>query len=83
MNENMQGELTAKIGLKGKHLPYRAATRHGSTSGDQLAVPTLAEGESIESLRSDPFDPDEAGRRGMAFERLDQLALEHLYGVRG
>ena len=22
------------------------------------------------------------GQRGMAFERLDQLALEHLYGVR-
>ncbi len=29
------------------------------------------------------FDPDAAGRRGMGFERLDQLALEHLYGVRG
>jgi xylose isomerase len=28
-------------------------------------------------------DPEEAARRGMAFERLDQLALEHLYGVRG
>ena len=26
--------------------------------------------------------PEEAGRRGMGFERLDQLALEHLYGVR-
>ncbi len=27
-------------------------------------------------------DADELGRQGMAFERLDQLALEHLYGVR-
>ena len=27
-------------------------------------------------------DADALGRRGMAFERLDQLALEHLYGVR-
>ncbi|MDP9240282.1 MAG: xylose isomerase, partial [Actinomycetota bacterium] len=41
-----------------------------------------AEGESIETLRAESFDPDEAGRRGMAFEHLDQLALEHLYGIR-
>jgi xylose isomerase len=49
---------------------------------DQLATPTLAEGETIETLRGEAFDPDQAARRGMAFERLDQLALEHLYGVR-
>ena len=50
---------------------------------DQLALPTLADGEDIETLRSETFDPEAAGQRGMAFERLDQLALEHLYGVRG
>jgi xylose isomerase len=50
---------------------------------DQLHQPTLAAGESVETLRAEQFDPEEAGRRGMAFERLDQLALEHLYGVRG
>ena len=50
---------------------------------DQLFEPTLAEGETIESLRAEAFDPDQAGRRGMAFERLDQLALDYLYGVRG
>ncbi|GAA5153098.1 xylose isomerase [Nocardioides marinquilinus] len=49
---------------------------------DQLAQPTLAEGETLAQLRQESFDPDEAGRRGMAFERLDQLALEYLYGVR-
>ena len=49
---------------------------------DQLAVPTVAAGESIADLRAETLDPDEAGRRGMAFEHLDQLALEHLYGVR-
>ena len=48
----------------------------------ELAQPTLAAGETLESLRADDFDPDAAARRGMAFERLDQLALEHLYGVR-
>jgi xylose isomerase len=50
---------------------------------DQLFEPTLAEGETIASLRAEPFDPEAAARRGMAFEHLDQLALEHLYGVRG
>jgi xylose isomerase len=49
---------------------------------DQLAVSTLAEGESLADLRAESFDPDAAARRGMGFERLDQLALEHLYGVR-
>lgn len=49
---------------------------------DQLAVPTVAAGETVADLRAESFDPDEAGRRGMGFERLDQLALEHLYGVR-
>jgi xylose isomerase len=48
----------------------------------QLAQPTLAAGETIETLRSESFDPEQAALRGMAFERLDQLALEHLYGVR-
>jgi xylose isomerase len=50
---------------------------------DQLAQPTLAAGETLATLRAEDFDPEEAGRRGMGFERLDQLALEHLYGVRG
>jgi xylose isomerase len=49
---------------------------------DDLARSTLAVGETIETLRAEQFDPDAAAQRGMAFERLDQLALEHLYGTR-
>src|SRR6478609_7013709 len=49
---------------------------------DQLGVPSLAAGETVADLRAETFDPDAAALRGMAFERLDQLALEHLYGVR-
>jgi xylose isomerase len=49
----------------------------------ELSTPTLADGESLADLRNEPFDPDAAAARGMAFEVLDQLALEHLYGVRG
>jgi xylose isomerase len=49
---------------------------------DQLATPTLAPGETWRDVAG--FVPDVAtlAERGMAFERLDQLALEHLYGVR-
>jgi xylose isomerase len=49
----------------------------------ELAEATVAGGETIADLRKESFDPDAAARRGMGFERLDQLALEHLYGTRG
>jgi xylose isomerase len=47
-----------------------------------LSLPTLGDGETWRDVRG--FMPDVArlAARGMAFERLDQLALEHLYGVR-
>lgn len=49
----------------------------------ELAVPTLAEGETWGDLETAATPDVEAlGVRGMAFERLDQLALEHLYGLR-
>jgi len=49
---------------------------------EQLALPTLAEGESWRDIREFAPDAGALGEQGMAFERLDQLALEHLYGVR-
>jgi xylose isomerase len=49
---------------------------------DQLALPTLADGESWRDIRGFGPDVDALGQRGMAFEALDQLALEYLYGVR-
>jgi xylose isomerase len=52
---------------------------------DQLSEPTLGPGESWRDLRGAAGDPAAAeamGARGMAFEQLDQLALEHLYGTR-
>ncbi|MET8755432.1 xylose isomerase [Streptomyces sp. NPDC004667] len=55
---------------------------------DQLAVPTLGTMEYLHHLLADrsayeDFDVRAAAERGMAYERLDQLALEHLMGVRG
>jgi xylose isomerase len=45
-------------------------------------VPTLAAGESWRDVAGIAVDTAALAARGMAFERLDQLALEHLYGVR-
>ncbi|MFI1814613.1 xylose isomerase [Streptomyces sp. NPDC020422] len=52
---------------------------------DELSVPTAADG--LAGLLGDPtayetFDANAAAERSMAFERLDQLALEHLLAVR-
>jgi xylose isomerase len=49
---------------------------------DELAQTTLAPGETLDTLRSQMFDAEAAAARGMAFEQLDQLALEYLYGIR-
>ncbi|MBO2448863.1 xylose isomerase [Actinomadura barringtoniae] len=49
---------------------------------DELAVPTLGEGEDWRAVRDFTPDVEALATRGAAFERLDQLALEHLYGVR-
>ncbi|MEU5365189.1 xylose isomerase [Streptomyces sp. NPDC005925] len=52
---------------------------------DELAQPTAADG--LEALLADrsafeEFDVEAAAARGMAFERLDQLAMDHLLGAR-
>jgi xylose isomerase len=49
---------------------------------DELAQTTLAPGETLATMRSETFDADARAERGMAFEQLDQLALDYLYGVR-
>ncbi|MFF5226895.1 xylose isomerase [Dactylosporangium sp. NPDC000521] len=49
---------------------------------NELYEPTLGEGETIDSLRAEEFDVDKLAARGGAFEYLDQLAMEHLLGVR-
>ena len=52
-----------------------------------LATPTLGAGESLNDLLADrsayeDFDPAAAGIREVNIERLDQLALDHIFGVR-
>ena len=53
-----------------------------------LATPTMAAGETLADLLADrsayeDFDAKAAGEREVNIEHLDQLALEHLLGVRG
>ncbi|GAA2806297.1 xylose isomerase [Saccharopolyspora taberi] len=49
----------------------------------ELSTPTLGDGETCDDLLAETdFDVDQAAARGMHYERLDQLALEHLMGVR-
>jgi xylose isomerase len=48
----------------------------------ELAEPTLAQGEDLEAVRVEPFEIDALAKRGAGFERLDQLAMEHLLGAR-
>ena len=47
----------------------------------ELAVPTMADGESLDDLRAEEFDVEAAAKRGFAFEALDQLAMDHLLGA--
>ena len=51
---------------------------------DELGVPTRRPGESLAQLRAadSDFDPDERATIGAGLDRLDQLAVEHLLGVR-
>ena len=53
----------------------------------ELATPTLSPGESYRDLLADrsafeDFDADAAGAFGYGYAHLDQLAVEHLLGVR-
>jgi xylose isomerase len=56
-----------------------ALDRAGVTS---LAEPTLAVGETLATVRKESFDIAALAAHGFAFEALDQLAMDHLLGVR-
>jgi len=85
------GNMRTYLLLKERAAAFRAdpEVREALTAArlDDLARPTLGAGESLSDLLADrgafeEFDTDAAARRGMAFERLDQLAMDHLLGAR-
>ncbi|GAA1264427.1 xylose isomerase [Sphaerisporangium rubeum] len=73
--------------LKAKSAAFRADPEVQQALADsrvtELAQPTLAPGETYADLAKDDFDIDKAAERGFHFTHLNQLALEHLLGVRG
>ncbi|MFV2195108.1 xylose isomerase [Nocardiopsis sp. LOL_012] len=84
------GNMRNYLILKERALAFRADPEVREAlriSGlDELAAPTAEDG--LRSLLDDrssfeDFDADTAAERGMAFERLDQLAMDHLLGARG
>jgi xylose isomerase len=48
----------------------------------ELELPTLGAGESLDDVRSATYDLGALRDRSVAMEALDQLAMEHLLGVR-
>jgi len=81
-----EGNIRNYLILKERAAAFRAdpevqeaLVRSGLTD---LATPTLAEGESLKTLFEEKHDIDGMATHGFAFERLDQLAMEHLLGAR-
>jgi xylose isomerase len=84
------GNMRNYLALKAKAAAFRAdpAVQEALRAArlHELAQPTLAEGETLADLLTDDsafetFDVEAAAERGMAFEQLDQLALDHLLGI--
>ncbi len=91
--EDLDGVWASAAGCMRNYLVLRARTRAFRSDPEvrealaaarlgELATTTLAPGETLASMRNEAFDADAAASRGLAFERLDQLALDYLYGVR-
>jgi len=82
-----RANMTNYLVLRDKVRAFRAdpEVRQALTAArvPELSVPTLAAGETWSDVAAGSYDIEGLGARGMAFEHLDQLALEHLYGVRG
>jgi xylose isomerase len=72
--------------LKERVAAFRAdpevATALSAARVDELSVPTLGPDESLDELRAEEVDVETLATRGWHFEYLDQLAMEHLLGVR-
>ena len=72
--------------LREKALAFRAdpevAAAVEAAGVTELRTPTLDAGESLAAVRDASYDLDALRRRSVGMEALDQLAMEHLLGVR-
>ncbi|GAB4053956.1 xylose isomerase [Catellatospora paridis] len=84
---NMRTYLLLKERAAAFRADPRVAEARAAARYDELAVPTLGAGETFDGLLADrsafeDFDVDAQAAKGGAFVQLNQLALEHLLGVR-
>jgi xylose isomerase len=84
--ESASANMRTYLALKERAAAFRsdsrviAAMKESNIPG--LAEPTLATGETWKDLAKDVFDVEAAGKRGYGYEAVDQLALEHLMGLK-
>ncbi len=85
--QSASNNMRTYLGLRERAKAFRADPRVVDAMKvarlDQLAVPTLAQGESWRDLTDPSFDLESAALRGSGYELLDQLAIEHLMGFSG
>ncbi len=84
--ESATANMRTYLALKERALAFRADPRVIAAMAESnipgLTELTLATGETWRDLAKDSFDVEAAGTRGYHYEALDQLALEHLMGVK-
>jgi xylose isomerase len=85
--EFARGCMRTYLILRARAAAFRAdaevAEAMAAAGVPDLTTPTLRPGETLDQLRADEsFDPEATARRGRGYERLDQLVVEHLLGVR-
>ena len=84
--ESASANMRTYLALKERAVAFRsdsrviAAMKESNIPG--LTEPTLAQGETWKDLAKDVFDVEAAGKRGYGYEAVDQLALEHLMGLK-
>jgi xylose isomerase len=84
--ESASANMRTYLALKERAAAFRsdsrviAAMKESNIPG--LTEPTLAKGETWKDLVKDVFDVEAAGKRGYGYEAVDQLALEHLMGLK-
>ena len=80
---NMRTYLILKERAKAYSSDPRVIEAMKASNIPGLLEPTLGAGESWKDLaKPEAFDIEKAGERGYGYELLDQLALEHLMGVK-
>jgi len=84
--ESATANMRTYLALKERALAFRADPRVIAAMAESnipgLTESTLATGETWRDLAKDSFDVEAAGTRGYGYEAVDQLALEHLMGVK-